>query len=113
MALSASSPTTRFDWNEHQQGMVLGAFFWLYWSTQVPGGVLARRYGTKLVFGLGNLVPALLAFAIPAASKTHYGALLFIRLAQGCISVSHAPTYPNPTQPFLFKLHCKKKSPII
>ncbi|XP_052132419.1 vesicular glutamate transporter 1-like isoform X1 [Frankliniella occidentalis] len=76
----------RFDWNEHEQGMVLGAFFWLYWSTQVPGGVLAQRYGTKLVFGLGNLVPALLAFAIPAAARTHYGALLFIRLAQGCIS---------------------------
>lgn len=91
MALSESSPRTRFDWDEHQQGMVLGAFFWLYWSTQVPGGVLARRYGTKLVFGLGNLVPALLAFAIPAASRTHYGALLFIRLAQGCISVSHVP----------------------
>ncbi|XP_034229962.1 sialin-like [Thrips palmi] len=76
----------RFRWNAHEQGMVLGAFFWLYWSTQVPGGVLAQRYGTKIVFGLGNLVPALLAFAIPAASRFHYGALLAIRLAQGCIS---------------------------
>ncbi|KAK3911778.1 Vesicular glutamate transporter 2, partial [Frankliniella fusca] len=76
----------RFDWNEHEQGMVLGAFFWLYWSTQVPGGVLAQRYGTKLVFGLGNLVPALLSFAIPAASRAHYGVLLFIRLVQGCIA---------------------------
>lgn len=80
----------RFRWNAHEQGMVLGAFFWLYWSTQVPGGVLAQRYGTKIVFGLGNLVPALLAFAIPAASKAHYGALLAIRLAQGCISVRTA-----------------------
>ncbi|KAE8747675.1 hypothetical protein FOCC_FOCC005654 [Frankliniella occidentalis] len=58
-----------FDWDERQQGLVLGAFFWLHWAMQVPGGVLARRYGTKLVFGLANLIPVLLTllgFAWPS-----------------------------------------------
>lgn len=77
-----------FDWDERQQGLVLGAFFWLHWVMQVPGGVLARRYGTKLVFGLANFVPVLLTLVVPVASYWDYRALLAIRLLQGLIAVS-------------------------
>lgn len=78
---------TRFEWDERQQGLVLGAFFWLHWLTQLPGGILARRYGTKLVFGLSNALPGLLGLLIPAASYWDYRALLTIRFAQGIIAV--------------------------
>ncbi|KAK3927977.1 Vesicular glutamate transporter 2 [Frankliniella fusca] len=77
---------TRFDWDERQQGLVLGAFFWLHWLTQLPGGILARRFGTKLVFGLSNAVPGLMAALIPAASHWDYRALLALRLVQGIIA---------------------------
>jgi len=53
----------------------------------LPGGLLARRYGTKLVFGLGNLVPALLGFFIPYATQLH--SLIFLRTLQGLIAVSY------------------------
>lgn len=33
-----------FNWNGHQRGLVLGAFFYGYILTQIPGGYLASRY---------------------------------------------------------------------
>lgn len=74
----------RFAWNEYQQGLALGAYYWLHWLSQLPGGLLARRYGTKLVFGLGNLLTALLGFLIPYA--THLYALITLRALQGLIA---------------------------
>lgn len=74
----------RFAWNEYEQGLVLGAYYWLHWLSQLPGGLLARRYGTKLVFGLGNLVTALLGFLIPYA--TQLSTLIFLRVLQGLIA---------------------------
>ncbi|XP_072755550.1 putative inorganic phosphate cotransporter [Anoplolepis gracilipes] len=74
----------RFAWNEYEQGLVLGAYYWLHWLSQLPGGLLARRYGTKLVFGLGNLLTALLGFLVPYAS--HLYGLIFLRMLQGFIA---------------------------
>jgi len=54
---------------------------------QIPGGVLAQRYGTKTVFGLSNGLAALLAFAIPISAKINYQTLMGVRLIQGLISV--------------------------
>lgn len=74
----------RFAWNEYEQELILGAYYWLHWLLQLPGGLLARRYGTKLVFGLGNLLTALLGFLIPYA--THLYALIILRMLQGLIA---------------------------
>lgn len=52
------------------------------------GGLLARRYGTKIVFGLGNVLVALLGFLIPAATHYSLNALIFIRVVQGLVAVS-------------------------
>lgn len=54
---------------------------------QIPGGVLAQRYGTKTVFGLSNGLAALLSFAIPISAKVNYQTLMGVRLIQGLISV--------------------------
>lgn len=74
----------RFAWNEYEQGLTLGAYYWLHWTSQLPGGVIARRYGTKLVFGLANLLTALLGFLIPYA--THLYVLITLRVVQGLIA---------------------------
>nr|XP_018909283.1 PREDICTED: sialin-like [Bemisia tabaci] len=75
-----------FEWDEIQQGHVLGAFFWLHWVSQVPGGMLARKYGTKKVFGLANLCISLMAYLIPFCAKWSFGALVAIRSLQGIVS---------------------------
>ncbi|XP_061389145.1 vesicular glutamate transporter 1-like [Musca vetustissima] len=75
----------RFNWNEYQQSLVLGSFFWVHWMTQLPGGILAKKYGTKLVFGLSNVIGCWLCFLIPAAAHWDYKALIVLRVLQGLI----------------------------
>jgi len=78
----------KFEWNEYQQNLIIGAFFSIHWIMQIPGGVLAQRYGTKTVFGISNGVAAILSFAVPASAKFSYKALVVVRVVQGLISVS-------------------------
>lgn len=80
-----SSPT--YPWNEKEQGILLGAFFWLHWLTQIPGGILASKYGTKLVFGLSNFMGVILALLIPSAASFGYNYLLLLRVIQGILTV--------------------------
>lgn len=76
-----------FEWDEKDQNHVLGSFFWLHWITQIPGGMLARRFGTKKVFGLANLFSCLITFALPTAAHTDIKILIFLRVLQGFITV--------------------------
>lgn len=78
----------KFDWNEKEQGSILGSFFWLHWVTQIPGGLLASRYGAKLVFGLSNFTGVLCCFFIPFCAYKGAGFLIFIRVIQGLLTVS-------------------------
>lgn len=77
-----------FDWNEKHQGMLLGSFYWLHWVTQIPGGILARKYGTKLVFGLSNFIGCLMCSVMPIVSFIDYRLLIFVRVVQGFICVT-------------------------
>ncbi|XP_005176869.1 sialin [Musca domestica] len=81
-----SDEQIRFDWNEYQQGLVLGSFFWAHWVTQIPGGILAKKYGTKLVFGLANAIGCWMCFFIPAVSHWDYRALIVLRVLQGLVT---------------------------
>ncbi|XP_026678831.1 sialin-like [Diaphorina citri] len=74
-----------FHWDSNVQNLVLGSFFWLHWSTQIPGGVLARSLGTKVVFGVSNLAMFLISFALPAAAYWDYKAMAGLRIVQGVI----------------------------
>lgn len=78
-----------FAWNELEQSRVLGSFFWLYWAPQVLGGVLAGRYGSKLIFGLSNYLACALCFFIPMCAKWHVNYLIALRVLQGIVSVIH------------------------
>lgn len=86
-----------FDWNEHQQNSVKGAFFWLHMVMQIPGGLLAQRYSAKFLFGFSNGVVALLTCAIPFAAKLNYEILLFIRVFQGIIAGTSWPSMQTMT----------------
>ncbi|XP_066993790.2 sialin isoform X2 [Anabrus simplex] len=83
---------SRFDWDEHQQSLILGGFFWFHWVLQVPGGILAQRYGTKLVFGLSNWIGCLLAALIPACASINYQAIVVLRVLQGIITGAAWPS---------------------
>lgn len=77
-----------FEWNEVHQGVIIGAYFWFHWLTQIPGGILAQKYGTKLVFGAANFAGVVFSFFIPVASYQGYEWLVFVRAVQGLLTVS-------------------------
>lgn len=81
-------PSYDFDWDEKTQNLILGAFFWFHWVLQIPGGVLARKYGTKAVFGLSNFATILLTFAVPLCAHKDFRLLVANRVIQGIIVVS-------------------------
>ena len=51
---SSSNHDGPFVWNEYEQGIILGMFFYGYVLTQFPGGRLAELIGGKWLFGVGN-----------------------------------------------------------
>lgn len=70
------------------QGLLLGSFYWVHWVTQIPGGILAKKYGTKIIFGLANVIGCWICFALPIVSYLSFEWLLWLRLFQGLICVS-------------------------
>lgn len=96
---AASSATTtsdgggggEFDWDESYQGFVLSGFFYGYAVGQLPGGLLAERFGGKLVFGLGTLLTALLTIVSPFAAWAGGGWFFAVRLLEG---LTEGVTFP-------------------
>ena len=75
-----------FKWDEHTQSTVLGSFFWLHWATQLPGGILASKYGTKFIFGLANFVPSVMCLVIPLVCYLDYRWMIGLRFMQGVLT---------------------------
>lgn len=92
-----------FDWDAVQQGHILGSFFWFHWALQVVGGIIAPRFGTKLVFGLANFIPCFLCVFIPMAAQYHVNLLILLRVLQGFICVNN-----RRKKPFSFFAHSLK-----
>lgn len=64
-------------------GLILGAFFYGYIVTQLPGGWLASRYGGKVVFGCGVLLTSVAALFTPAAAYHSVAILMLVRVVEG------------------------------
>jgi len=72
-----------FNWDTEQQATLLGAFFYGYVLTQIPGGILAERYGAKWMFGISILITALLSLLVPLAAQWSFLAFFLTRFGQG------------------------------
>ena len=72
-----------FNWDEEEQGIILGAFFYGYILTQIPGGFLAEKYGGKWLFGCGTFVTAVLTLLTPVAAKAGTGVFIAVRVLEG------------------------------
>lgn len=76
-----------FDWDEPTQGLILSSFFYGYIVTQVPGGLLADKFGGKHVLGFGMLGSAVFSILTPTAAKTGVGWLIAALVLKGLIEV--------------------------
>ncbi|KAG8182583.1 hypothetical protein JTE90_021721 [Oedothorax gibbosus] len=78
-----SQKTGEFLWSPKMQGVILGAFYYGYCISQIPGGRLAEIFSGKWVFGIGVGITALLTLITPLAAQYHVGLLITIRALEG------------------------------
>ncbi|XP_025090960.1 sialin-like [Pomacea canaliculata] len=81
-----------FDWDQNSQSLILGAFYYGYILTQVPGGWLAEKMGGKLLFGAGILCTSILTLFTPLAARAGVPYLVAVRVLEG---VGEGVTYPT------------------
>ncbi|KAF8787045.1 Sialin like protein [Argiope bruennichi] len=72
-----------FIWSSQMQGIVLGAFYYGYVISQIPGGRLAELFSAKWVFGLSTLITSFLTLLTPWAAWKGVGFLIGIRAIEG------------------------------
>lgn len=82
-----------FNWDNAQQGLIHGSFYWGYVLSMVPGGMLADNYGAKLIYGGSNFICSLTGFLIPMMARLHLNALLAVRFFQGFAAVKNVKKY--------------------
>ncbi|CAK8673452.1 unnamed protein product [Clavelina lepadiformis] len=80
-----------FNWDSNQKSLVLGAFFYGYIVTQIPGGYLASKFGGKLLLGGGVLCTSLLTLLTPIAARTSFALLIVVRILEG---IGEGVTFP-------------------
>lgn len=87
-AYSNASATFTFEdgeyvWDKTTQGSILGAFFWGYLVTQIPGGWIATKFGGKKVFGWSMLMATIATLITPVAANVSYIFLIVLRILVG------------------------------
>ncbi|XP_007910508.2 sialin [Callorhinchus milii] len=72
-----------YNWTSDAQGWILGAFFYGYIVTQIPGGYLALRFGGKLLLGFGIMGTAVFTLLTPLSADLGYKHLIALRVLEG------------------------------
>ncbi|XP_050548107.1 putative inorganic phosphate cotransporter [Daktulosphaira vitifoliae] len=72
-----------FAWSTSQQGYVLSSFFYGYVITQIPFGILSKKYGAKYFLGIGMLINSVFGFLVPLSAHFGIFSLITIRFIQG------------------------------
>ncbi|KAA0200023.1 hypothetical protein HAZT_HAZT001236 [Hyalella azteca] len=88
---SSTSSQGEFDWDARTQGYILGSFFWGYCLTNLLGGLLAERYGGRIVYGMGVTLTSILTILSPMAAHSSTSAFMLIRILEG---MTEGVTFP-------------------
>ncbi|XP_044737750.1 sialin [Chrysoperla carnea] len=84
----------RYDWDERQQNLILGSFYWGYILTELPGGRLAEIIGARRVFGYSMLISSALTLITPFLTSVHYIAIVILRAVIGFMLGATWPAIP-------------------
>ena len=91
----------QFDWDEQQQGLVLGGFSYGYFATQVLGGLLAQKYGGKWVYLVACGGSVILGLMVPLAANMDITYLVILRAIQGAFQGAQCPAFFTLTTKWL------------
>ncbi|XP_014246638.1 sialin isoform X2 [Cimex lectularius] len=84
--VDVSQEEGEFDWDPSIQTTIISSFYWCYVLSQVVGGFLVQKFGTKSVFGYSQLATAMSSMLIPKGAEIHYVILIILRSIQGVAS---------------------------
>jgi len=68
--------TPEFDWDSNDQGLILGAFFYGYIITQIPGGYFSEKFGGKWFLFFGTLATTVFTLLSPVSAR--YSSTMFV-----------------------------------
>jgi MFS family permease len=92
ISLAIVAMTREFGWSKTTSGFVMSSFFIGYLLTQVPGGLLAGRYGGKPVLAAGVILWSLFTALTPPAAYAGFAGLIAARIAMG---MGEGVTFPS------------------
>lgn len=90
-----ANQTGEFNWDHKTRGIILGSFFYGYVISQIPGGYLSRRFGSKRLFGYGILIAAIASLFTPLAARWNVYALIALRVFEGIGEGVTSPSIHN------------------
>lgn len=94
----------KFVWSSIQQSTILTAFFYGYVVTQIPFGILSKKYGAIYFLGFGMLINSIFGLFVPIAAEHSLFALIVVRFIQGLGEVSINNS--NKTRLITFTYYC-------
>lgn len=81
-----------YNWDAKKQGVILAAFFYGYIITQIPGGMLAQRFGGKFLLLFGIFWTSVLTLLTPVITYAgDFAAIVATRILEG---IGEGVTYP-------------------
>ncbi|EDW01195.1 putative inorganic phosphate cotransporter [Drosophila grimshawi] len=80
-----------YDWNTSDKSLILSSFFWGYVLTQVPAGLLAKRFGAKSVLTVATSIGGILCFFHPLAANGGWINICVLRVLTGLVQGSVYP----------------------
>lgn len=83
---TATTSGPSYEWDTSQQSLILSSFFWGYVIAQLPSGLLAKRFGAKIVLGVATILAAILTIFHPlAASFGSWQVVVVLRVFVGLL----------------------------
>ncbi|XP_055917711.1 sialin [Eupeodes corollae] len=73
----------RYEWDQDDQALLLGAYFYGYLITSLPGGMLAERFGGRAVAGYSCILTAIFTALTPFAASWGVWAVFLVRFIIG------------------------------
>lgn len=78
----------RFNWTSAEQSYLLGAFFWGYLVTTLPGGTISEWLGGKDVVTYSMALSAIFTAVVPMFASVSVWLIFVIRLLTGVSGVN-------------------------
>lgn len=81
-----------YEWDSSIRSLILSSFFWGYVIMQLPAGLLAKKFGPKVVLGWSTIIGAILTIIHPLAAN--YGGWQLIVTLRVIVGLTQGVVYP-------------------